>query len=122
MVRAAHLRGVLRGADHGRADALVRALEPRAPALDARADFLRQQHAEIAERRRLAAVDVFGHAAGKGDLLDRAAIGERVEPQRVPSRRAFGEPPRMALEQPIRHACGERARRLGRKRRCRGRA
>ena len=44
-----------------------------APVLDAAADFLRQQHAEIAVGLRLAAVDVFGDAAGERDLVDRRA-------------------------------------------------
>ena len=67
---AADLNGVLRSADHGGADAFVRRLQLRAPAFDARADFGRQQRAEIVERLGFAAVDEFRHAAGECDLID----------------------------------------------------
>src|SRR5207253_10841069 len=47
---AAHLRGVLRGADHGGTDAFARALDLCPPALRASANLLREQTAEIAVR------------------------------------------------------------------------
>jgi hypothetical protein len=78
---AAHLRGVLRRADHGGANAFVGALELRSPAFGAGADFLRQQGAEIAAAMRLARVDIFGDAAGERHLVDDGARRQRVEAQ-----------------------------------------
>ena len=86
----------------------------RAPARDPRLDLLRQQHAEIAERRGFAAVDVFGDAAGKRDLVDRRGSGQRREPQQAGAARGRRLPAHR-LEQPLRHAGGQRARRLRRK-------
>ena len=113
---AADLDGVLRGADHGGADAFDRALERAAPALEARADFLRQQRAEIAEVLRLAAVDEFRHAAGERDLgrSRRGVSGSsRSRPAPPAARRAAAH----RLEQLVGHARGERARRLRAQRR-----
>ena len=65
----------------GRADAFARALELRPPSFHAGANFLREQHAEIAVCLRFAAIDVFGDAAGKSQLLQGAPLRQRIEPQ-----------------------------------------
>ena len=93
---AADLGRVLRGADHGGADAFVRAARAAGPSLR-RASRIScaSSGAEIAEGLRLAAVDVFRHAAGERDLVDRrrgapadrAAAGRRRRP--AASRRAW---------------------------------
>ena len=106
---AADLRGVLRGADHGGADAFVRRLERRAPALDARADLLRQQHAEIAVGLRLAAVDVFGDAAGERDLGRSCGRGVSGSRRQRPEPSIAGDAALHRLEQPVGHARRQRA-------------
>ena len=64
---AADLDRILRGADDGRANAFVGRFDAWSPGRDAAQDRLRELRAEIAETLALAAVDIFRHAAGKGD-------------------------------------------------------
>ena len=86
------------------------ALQLRAERVDAVADFGRELRAEIAECLRLAAIDVFGHAAGKLNLAIVAAIAQRIERAAGSAPPARGEPPRIASNSRSAISAGERAR------------
>ena len=107
--RAGHLHGVLRGADHGGADARVGPRQLQPARREPRAQFGGKLRPDIAERLGLAAVNVFRHAAGKADVGNRRRDSERIEPQQIGAagaRRAAAH----GFEQFIGHARGERAR------------
>ena len=75
---------------------------------------MRQQHAEIAVCLRFAAIDVFGDAAGKSQLLQSAPLRQRIEPQQgAPA--GCGRSASHRREQAIRHPRSQGARALGRK-------
>ena len=79
---AAHLDGVLRGADDGGADALIGRLDARAPRWHARVD--RGAPAADRDRRtpaRSRAIDVLGDAAGEGDDVRWHVVAQRIEAQ-----------------------------------------
>ena len=99
----------MRGADDGRADAVGRLYEAGSATSEPRPDCGGEQRPEIAIAPRLAPIEIFGDAAREADLVDRAALAERIEPQQ---RCAAGTGRAAAdrLEQPVRHAGGEGAR------------
>jgi hypothetical protein len=99
---AAQLHGVLRGADHGGANALDRRFEVRAEAIDAGANLGRQQRPEVAELAGFVAVNEFRHAAGKLDPRDRVFALQRLGPQQRHTLR-HGRVATHRLEQLIRH-------------------
>ena len=78
---AADLDRILRGADDGRPNAFVGRFDAWSPGRDPAQDRLREQRAEVAETLALAPVDIFRHAAGKGDRCGSAGILQAVEPQ-----------------------------------------
>ena len=78
---AADLDGVLRGADDGGADALVRRFEANAPGLHPLQHGARQLRAEVAVVPRFAVVDVFGYAAGEAQRVGLALMGHRRQSQ-----------------------------------------
>ncbi len=65
-----------------------------------------QQRAEIAEALGFAAVDIFGHAAGKTHIGNVAVDSQRIEPQQVGAAGARRAAARR-LEQTIGHGAGE---------------
>ncbi len=73
----------MRGADHGGADTRLGPHALHAGSVDPRAHVLGELQAEIAERLDVAAIEIFGDAAGTTDLIDPAAIGDRIEPQQI---------------------------------------
>src|SRR6266705_1378632 len=78
---AAYLEGVLRRADHGRANSLVGLLDAGSPRLDPRQNGAGELAPEIAEVPNLATVDIFGDAAGERDYVGLALVSQRLETQ-----------------------------------------
>ena len=109
--RAGDLHGVLRGADHGGADARVRPRQLQAARREPRAQFGGELRAEIAEALGLAAINIFRDAAGEAHVddvaaiasADRAAAGRRR--RRAASRRAWlrtiGRPSALRARGPV---------------------
>src|SRR2546428_453563 len=100
---AAYLEGVLRRADHGRANSLVGLLDARSPRLDPRQNGAGELAPEIAEVPSLATVDIFGDAAGERDYVGLALVSQRLETQQRGGFRTEGLSAR-GFEQAIGHA------------------
>ncbi len=94
--RAGDLHRILRGADHGGADARVGPRQLQPARREPRAQFGGELRPEIAERLGLAAVDIFRDAAGEAHVGDVAAITSADRAAAGRRRRRAVTPPRMA--------------------------
>ena len=100
---AAHLDGVLGGADHGGADPFVGSDDTRSPGLDPFEDRTGERRSQIAESLALASVDIFRHAARKADRFGLALVAQRIEAQQG-IRLGAKDRPAHGFEQTIGHA------------------